>query len=99
MKYREAISLIKEHLSEIRFDPETYENGETDLIDALEDFAIPAMEKEIAEDVVLETSISRREYYACPNCTDFIKWRYDIHRSDYEPSRCPACGQILNWRV
>ena len=95
----QALELINNYLSEIRFGPEIYENGDGDLIDTLSDFAIPAMEKEIAGDVAVEVSISRREYYACPNCTDFIKWRFDANRDNYEPGRCPGCGQTLNWRI
>lgn len=101
MEFRDAIELIKEHLSDIRCDAELYEKGIGGIIDALEDFAIPAMEKEIAKDVVVENAISRRQYYACPTCEEFIKWRYanDIYDTDYKPSRCPWCGQSLNWKV
>ena len=69
-----------------------------EVVRAIDDFAIPAMEKEIARDVVVEVGISRREYYACPNCTDFIKWRFDANRDNYEPGICPGCGQNLKWR-
>jgi rubrerythrin len=100
MEYRDAIDVIKEHLSDIRCDAELYEKGIGGISDALEEFAIPAMEKEIARDVVVENAISRRQYYACPECAEFLRWRYinEKHESIYHPGRCPWCGQTLNWR-
>ncbi len=99
MEYSDAINLIKEYLTELWADPDIYENGKCNLIHALEDFAVPAMEKEIARDVVVENAISRRQYYACPSCADFIKWKYvnELYESDRKPDRCPGCGQLLNW--
>lgn len=98
MECNDAIELIREHITELRFNPDMYVNGEPklDLVFALEDFVIPAMEKEIARDVVVEISVAEygRRYYACPNCKDFLKWAF----GSGEPDRCPYCGQTLNWR-
>jgi rubrerythrin len=99
MECKDAIALIEEHIADIHADPDIYENGRCDLIYALEAFAIPAMKKEICRDVVLQNSSSNyaRQFYACPTCWEYIRWRHDIHNGDYEPDRCPFCGQSLNW--
>ena len=94
MECKEAIDILKDHVAVLCTDFDEYE----DVIGVLNDFAIPAMEKEVARDVVVEVGISRREYYACPNCMDFIKWRFDVNRDNYEPDICPSCGQSLKWR-
>ena len=104
MQYEDAITLIEEYLTDIHADPDIYENGKCNLIYALEEFAIPAMKKEICRDVVLKVSDKSqygRQYYACPSCDDFIRWRYpyNTHELEYEPDRCPFCGQNLNWKV
>lgn len=94
MECSKAIELIREHVGELYTDYDRY----ADVISALNEFAIPAMMKEIEQDVIIEVGISRREYYACPNCMDFIKWRFDVNRDNYEPDICPFCGQRLKWR-
>lgn len=97
MECKEAIEIIRNHLTVLH--PDIYGgDGCNNVITALEDFAIPAMMKEICRDVIVEVGISRREYYACPNCMDFIKWRFDANRDNYEPCICPSCGQNLKWR-
>lgn len=98
MECRDAIELIRRHVYDLRGELNFIEFDKYGLIKALEDFAIPAMEKDICRDVAVEVGISRREYYACPNCTDFIKWRFDANRDNYEPGICPSCGQSLKWR-
>ena len=90
MEIKEAIDILKELTVGLPSNDE--------LVRAIDDFAIPAMMKEICRDVVVEVGISRREYYACPNCTDFIKWRFDVNRDNYTPYICPECGQSLGWR-
>jgi hypothetical protein len=102
MEFKDAIAIIKEHIVDIHADPEIYEDGsKVDILHALEEFAIPAMEKELDKNVVLTPSkvAIGREYYACPTCEEFIKWIYDIEQTYYEPDRCPWCGQTLNWKV
>ena len=89
MECREAIDILNELT--------IGQPSNDELVRAIDDFAIPAMEKEIARDVELETGVANRQYYACPNCTDFIKWRHNLYTSDYMPDRCPGCGQTLNW--
>lgn len=96
----EAIDVIIEHLVELHRHPDIYGSGMVNIIHALENFAIPAMGKDICKDVVLEKAISGREFYACPNCREFLGWRHGYFGGDiHEPGRCPYCGQSLNWRV
>lgn len=99
MDCREAMEVVVKHLATLYEDDGIYDNDTNNLIYALGKFAIPAMAKEIELDVVLKTSVVQygREYYACPNCGDYIKWRFDVNRDNYEPDICPFCGQTLNW--
>ena len=103
MDCREAMEVVVKHLATLYENDGIYDNDTNNLIYALGKFAIPAMEKEIEQDVVLKTSVVQygREYYACPNCGDYIKWRYwcshDLDNPYREPGRCPDCGQTLNW--
>lgn len=37
-----------------------------------------------------------REYYACPYCGDFIKYKYGLEELAY-PGHCTFCGQTIDW--
>ena len=101
MNIERAIDILKEHLAELHEDNDIYENGKCNVIYALEEVAIPAMEKEICKDVEIVGSNVNwgRKYFACPSCRDFIRWRHDVDKGDYQPPVCPSCGQNLNWSV
>lgn len=108
MECRDAIKLIKDHVDTLYAYSDICEASDYDIILALKNVAIPAMEKEIERDVAVKTSVAHwnRTYYACPNedCDEFIRWKYDVHFCDnyrdldYRPGRCPFCGQSLKWR-
>ena len=99
MEHRMAIDRIREHLTTLHASPDIYEDGTCNLIYALEEFAIPALEKEIPKAVVTKREFGTswgREYYACPNCDEYIRYVWALDPPTY-PDRCVFCGQSLDW--
>jgi hypothetical protein len=98
MEHQRAIELIREHLTILHSNPNIYEDGTNNVIYALEDFAIPALEKEIPKKVELYPCKSEwgRRYIGCPNCQEFFMYEYPYDKEIY-PARCDECGQALDW--
>ena len=101
MCYQMSIDYLREHLTTLHTDPNIYENGICNIITALEDFAIPAMEKEIPKKPLIKREFDTpygREYYACPNndCGEYIQYLYTLERKP-NPCRCDFCGQVFDW--
>ena len=99
MTHQDAIDYIRWYLTKLHSNPDIYEDDTCNVITALEDFAIPALEMHIPKEVVMERefqSLYGREYYACPYCGDFIRYRYSTGEPTY-PGHCEFCGQALDW--
>lgn len=99
MEHQDAINYIREFLTTLHSNPDIYEDGTCNIIQALEEFAIPSLEKDIYKKPYLAISYAEcyRTYYACPNCQEYIKYEYSFDKLDYEPERCTYCGQALDW--
>ena len=99
MDHQDAINYINELLTVLHANPNIYEDGTCNFIEALDNFAIPALEKDIPKTVALIPSLAEygRRYYGCPNCREYIKYEYSLDKQDYYPGRCPICGQALDW--
>lgn len=99
--YQNALDRIREHLTILHANPNIYEDGTCNVIQALEEFAIPALETQIPKKLIVKRefgSVYGREFYACPNpdCGEYVRYKY-AHESVGYPNRCEFCGQVLDW--
>lgn len=101
MDTQKAIDVIREYLTTLHNNPNIYEDGTCNIIHALEYYAIPLMERDIDKKPEVYPCNNMADfgkaYIGCPNCQEFIKYKYDIYREEYYPYRCPECGQALKW--
>ena len=96
---QDAIDNIRKHLTNLHANPNIYEDDIANVILALEEFAIPALEKQIYKPVETKHEFGLsygREYMACPNCGEYIRYKYTLEPLTY-PERCWFCGQALDW--
>lgn len=61
--------------------------------------AVDALEKQVDKKPVVLREFGTaygKEYYACPNCYEYIRYKYTLEKPTY-PCRCGYCGQALVW--
>ena len=61
--------------------------------------AVEALEKQVDKKPVVLREFGTtygKEYYACPNCNEYIRYKYKLEEQTY-PCRCGDCGQSLDW--
>lgn len=92
MTNEEAVVFLKGYL-----DSEIY----TNRCNEAHQIAISALEKEIEKTPIVKNEFDipyGREFYACPNCEEYIRYKYTYDEPTY-PRRCKWCGQVLDWSV
>ena len=62
MTKHEALDCLREHLTNLYSKPDIYEDGTCDLIGALEEFAIPMLEKDIEQDRLVKIILDKYPY-------------------------------------
>lgn len=99
MEAQEVRDRLAQHVCHI--DTKVCENFDAELWElksALE-YAIEAVEKDIEKHVVIKREFGTqcgREYYACPNCGEYIRYAWTLEPPTY-PCCCDECGQRLDW--
>ena len=62
MTKQEALDCLRVHLTKLYSKSDIYEDGTCDLISALEEFAIPMLEKDIEQDCLVEAILDKYPY-------------------------------------
>ena len=62
MTKHEALNCLRVHLTNLYSKPDIYGDGTCDLISALEEFAIPMLEKDIEQDHLVEIILDKYPY-------------------------------------